>query len=177
MQHEYMTRHEGESLLKFTVALRPCEDHVAATECLWGRWIDRKEGLVLSHNNANEVPLAVNDTVRVARVASGSWRLVEVVRLAESVVTWTSFQPPVTQAQALAVYDGWVHDGMAVHTEGGNGIMVTAWREFLSIEEVVGALTVFAAPGWELWQVFTPEERLRELDQRVDMGRGMRVQH
>ena len=177
MQHEYMTRHEGESLLKFTVALRPFEDHVAATECLWGRWIDRKEGLVLSHNNANEVPLAVNDTVRVARVASGSWRLVEVVRLAESVVTWTSFQPPVTQAQALAVYDGWVHDGMAVHTEGGNGIMVTAWREFMSIEEVLGALTVFAAPGWELWQVFTPEERLRELDQRVDMGRGMRVQH
>lgn len=170
-----MTEQQGESLLKFTMALRPFEDHVAATECLWGRWIDRQEGLVASHNNANEVPLAVNDVVRVARTASGSWRLVEFVRLAESVVTWTSFEPPVTQTQALAVYDGWVRDGLAVFTEGGNGIMVTAWREFMSIEEVLGALTVFAAPGWELWQVFTPEERLRELEQRVDMGRGMRV--
>ncbi len=165
-----MTHDERDSLVKFRLALRPFPDHLSSGERLWGHWVDERAGLVLARNNANEVPLAVNDTVRVAKDSTGLHQVVEIVRLAESIVTYTSFEPPVTPGEALEVYDGWVRDGLAVYTEGGNGVMVTAWRELVTIEEVLNAMTVFAAPGWSLWQVFTPEQRLAELEQRVDLG-------
>ncbi len=46
-----------------------------------------------------------------------------------SVATWTTCDKPVTTQEAREVYDGWVRDGYAVHTEGGSRVMVTAWQE------------------------------------------------
>lgn|SRR5699024_5297485 len=166
-----MTRHIKEPSIKFTLALHPWHDFNIRTENLWGHWLDQEQGLVSSMNNAFYVPLAVNDTVRVANEGSGTWQVVEIVRLAESVVTTTSFEPPMTPKQALAVYDGWVHDGKAVYTEGpGGGMMVTAWREFLSVEEVLETLSQCSTPGWSTWQILTPEQRKQALAECVDLG-------
>lgn len=169
--HGCMTPNNSESL-KFHLEFLPFEGRVTRGEYLWGRWIDRRRGLVAAHNNAHEVPLAVNDTVRVVRSPAGTLEMVEIVRVAESIVTWTWFEPPVTTRQALSVYDGWVHDGLAVHTEGGYGVMATAWREFLDVEKVQHTLSVLPMPGWSLLAMFTPEQRLAEITRKVALGVG-----
>ncbi|MBB1511926.1 hypothetical protein H5399_04820 [Tessaracoccus sp. MC1627] len=162
--------HDADYLLKFRLKYRPLEDASMAGEWLWGRWLDRKRGLVVAQNNAVEVPLLVADTVRVARDPEGGWRMVEAVRLAEFMATWTTFDKPVTTEEAQEVYDGWVRDGYAVHTEGGSRVMVTAWQESMSMEQVLAVLgPTFVNEGWRLWQVFTPADRLSEIQHRVDL--------
>lgn len=162
--------HDADHLLKFRLKYRPLEDASMAGEWLWGRWLDRKRGLVVAQNNAVEVPLLVADTVRVGRDPEGGWRMVEAVRLAEFMATWTTFDKPVTAEEAQEVYDGWVRDGYAVHTEGGSRVMVTAWQESMSVEQVLAVLgPTFVNEGWRLWQVFTPEDRLSEIQHRVDL--------
>lgn len=157
--------------LKFRLAYLPFDPDAGPGERLWGHWLDEDEGLVVSRNNAFEVPLAVDDVVRVAPDDGGTLQVVELVRLAESVVTWTSFAPPVTTEQALAVYDCWVRDGHSVHTEGGLGIMATAWTAFTPLEGVLRVLgPTFVQPGWTLWQAFTPGERYAYMSERVDLA-------
>ena len=170
--HDAVMRNEQhpDDLLKFRVKYRPLEDASMAGEWLWGRWLDRKRGLVVAQNNAVEVPLLVADTVRVARDPEGGWRMVEAVRLAEFMATWTTFDKPVSTQEAREVYDGWVRDGYAVHTEGGSRVMVTAWQESMSMEQVLAALgPTFVNDGWTLWRVFTPADRLAEIQHRVDL--------
>lgn len=168
-----MTQHTKEDSMKFKLALHPWPEFNIRSESLWGHWLDQEQGLVSCKNNAFYVPLAVNDTVRVARDRSGMWQVVEIVRLAESVVTLTSFDPPVTPKQAVAVYDGWVAEGKSVYTEGpGNGMMVTAWREFLSVDEVLEALSQCSTHGWAIWEILTPERRNQELVECVDLVLG-----
>ncbi|MDO5499700.1 MAG: hypothetical protein Q4F67_08475 [Propionibacteriaceae bacterium] len=155
---------EHDQRLKFIIDYAPLPGTSVRTERLWGRWLDRSDGLVLASNNAFEVPLAVDDVVRVARRGDG-WHVTEIVRLTESVVTWTGFGPPIPDKQAIATYDAWKANGHTVHTEGnGRHLMVSVWREFASVEEVLGVLrTDLAAPGWHLWHVFSPEDRMLEI--------------
>lgn len=157
--------------LKFHVKYFDLEDSSFAGEWLWGRWLDRGAGLVVVLNNAFEVPLLVTDIVRVALAQEGHWQMVEPVRLSESMATWTEFQEPVTPREAIKVYDGWVRDGYAVHTEGSGGLMVTAWQDTMELTAILQVLgPVFANAGWKLWHIFEAEDRLSEIQHRVDLG-------
>ena len=165
-----MRNEQHPDLLKFRLKYRPLEDAAMAGEWLWGRWLDRKTGLVVAQNNAIEVPLVVTDTLRVVRDPEGGWRMVEVVRVAEFHATWTTFDSPVTTHAAQQVYDGWVRDGYAIHTEGSSRVMVTAWQESMGMEQILAVLQpAFGNDGWTLWHVFTPTERLAEIQHRVDL--------
>lgn len=162
----------SDNRLKFRILFREREGRQLRSETLWGSWLDRRERLILVRNNAYEVPLVVNDVIRVARVR-GEWRMVETVRLTESIVTWTSFEPPVTVTEAKSIYDGLVADGHAVYTEGDGEMMTTAWVEFLPFDRVLHALgPICIRPGWKLWALFTPEQRRAEIDHHVDFEAG-----
>lgn len=157
--------------LKFNLAFSPYADIPTRGEWLWGRWLDRKKGLVLVANNAFQVPLVVNDVVRVARDPGGRWRAMELVRVTESVVSFTCWGDPISDATALATYDGWREQGHSIHTEGCQEMMTTAWREFLTLEEVLGITTpVLSQPGWQLWGLYRPEERRADIEQCVRFG-------
>lgn len=158
--------------MKFRLRHPPSED-APPGELLWGRWIDRAKGWVSAYNNSNWVPLGVGDVVRVEKDRAGRWQVVEIVRLTESVMTFSSFDAPVTLGAGRAAYQAWQDSGDAVFTEGIDGMNVTTWREFLTVYDVLGLLgPVFIDPGWTLWQAFDPQQRydlLRlELDFRLD---------
>lgn len=169
-----MTQPTGaDALLKFRLRFTPAANAPIASESLWGRWLARRALLVLAQNNGFHVPVAVNDVFRVQRDADGTWRAVEVVRVTESVTTVSQFGPPVTTRQAVAVHDGWVEAGHALHTEGGNNsVMSTAWQEHLILEDVLAILApVFVKPGWTLWEAQRPDERYDEIRRAVCPGR------
>lgn len=162
--------------LKFNIAFSPYANTPMRGEWLWGRWLDRRQGLVLAANNAFQVPLVVNDVLRVERDSAGLWRTTELVRVTESVVSFTCWQSPVTTEMALATYDRWRAEGHAIHTEGNQEMMTTAWSEFLTFEDVMAAAGPdLVLPGWQLWGLYRPHERRADIEQALQFRRGRRT--